>query len=114
MPAGDTPVWSVIPEALSEEDGETYFWQGHIDPPLAVLSLIVERALNWDADEAIATLFGARRGAPDPWSAAVAHASELVRSVEHYFAREVPGRDTGELCEADDIGAEPWTMLRLR
>ena len=104
-----------IPEALSDEDGEYYFWQGHVPPALALLSLVVSEIVNWDAER---TLLGSNRERafvdcpPPSWEQRRQHADELLDAVGHYWAKPDPDDDERMLeCAADDPAAQTWTRL---
>jgi len=120
----DTKPERLIPEALGDENGEMWFIPGHIDPALAVLAVVVEQMVNVDGDAAEYLLVGPNACGltcdhPPDWphrqySDRLNDADDFLRSVEHRWHRPNPANPDDEnwpQCEADDPGAQPWTVV---
>lgn len=119
-PAAARWKWA-IPEALSDEDGQVWFIEGHVEPALAVLAVVMEQVSN--QCEPIAVLAGGEQYILRPdggaityrhgWEEQRDHADALLRSVEHVWAYPID-EERWEKVPAGTAGAEPWTWVTCR
>ncbi|MFP5371894.1 MAG: hypothetical protein ACLGI3_14260 [Actinomycetes bacterium] len=110
-----------IVAVMEDEDGETAFAHGHVEPALMVLSAVACHMQMVGADEAMRVLVGG----PSRWDPAkkdwrrspeeqVEHANAVLASVRHVWLRQDPDNDEAMLpsTEGED-GAEAWTTVAL-
>ena len=117
----------VIPEALSNEDGDAYWVDGHVDPALAVLAVVLQAMVDVGAEHAEHALVNGpyRRSftvsepvasPPAAWSFTdqVEHANQLVRSVRHVWLRPDPDWEENMLpATGNEPDAHPFTLVPL-
>lgn len=108
----------VIPEALSDEDGETWFLQGHVEPSMAVLAVVFEQMVNYGPQEAYDLLTGGAANYRDTEERRRTQADQqhdadgLVECVTHVWMRPDPTNEEIMLrCVEGDDGAEAWTVV---
>jgi hypothetical protein len=114
----DSP--KMIPEPWQDENADSYWAQGHIDPALMVLACLVDTALNVDYAEAFHLVDLHDRDCyegnelPDRPTQARHGAQRLIDSVEHVWMN--PSVDDEEQylpCDRDDPLAVPFTRIIL-
>ncbi len=100
----------VIPHAWENEDGGTFWIEGHIDPALAVLAVVVTTMVDVGAHEALSMLFGDVRDPIDQRT----QANGVLRSVRHVWMKPDPKNDENMLpARADEPGAQAWSRLTV-
>ena len=101
----------ILPEAISDEDGETYFIQGHVDRWVALLAVAMDLRANTGEVEAGEFLWGTTVGWP-------LH-QDLDRSVRQRFESVtyvwLNGDDDERMPPVafTHPHAEPWTMVEV-
>lgn len=112
------PAPLVIPRAEESEDGGVYWIDGHVDPALALLSVVLTTMVDVGADEAMDALV-----APNHFYAAdgfnryqqqLERANESLNNVRHIWLKEDPNNEELMLpTTAHDPDARPFTTLDL-
>lgn len=85
-----------MPFVTTDEDGETAYTEGHIEPPERFVRALIANAVydGWDVDFADLDR------------------DSMAADVQYIWWRErFPDDEFGEKCAADDLGAIPLTMV---
>lgn len=100
-----------LPFAWQDEDGESYWCDGHIEPHRMVLAAVAEHLLCTGSEETVELMFGvdllmAHAGS----TLARDHLAGLIAGVEHLWF--VGDDDQRRLVTASHDGAQPVTRMR--
>lgn len=101
----------LLPEVMSDEDGENFYALGHVDRYAFVLALMMSVGADEGTEEAFKYVVGFTHR-PE-WRSM---AEEFVTLVRHVWWRERPdiGDEAMERCGADDEGAQAFTEVTVR
>lgn len=112
-----------LPETIENEDGGTYWLEGHVDPARMVLAVVRDTMRNVDAETAMHLLVGGptrypRTAAPDEgrwtYSDQLSTTEDLLAAVRHVWMRVDPKDDERMVeCRKSTAGAAPWTRLMV-
>jgi len=114
-PVDPVVVEVTLPEALSNEDGEVYWLEGHHSPAAAVLATIVTAMVDVDVDEAVQLLVGGQNRAPGDYERQRTHVRELLNSTRHVWLKDDPDNDENMLAAVEgEFGAVAYTRVDVR
>lgn len=104
---------SVVPEVIGDESGDRWYAEGHHDPAVMVLAVLVEEATLTDDETCIDLLLNRSRGQRVDQVEGMRNAEHLIGCVRHIWAKPDEHDEMYLPCKQDDDGAEPWTELGL-